>query len=126
MSSLCADYDKEYPTFAQQDNFFWHYLLQSNPARAKQFSAYSRRQEGTKIDNNGSDDCDTEWKLFSTTLQQEVGRFSLLSHLSWAIWSIIRAEVEEGIDFDYRIYARHRMDGYTWAKKKFCIAADNN
>jgi hypothetical protein len=123
MSNLCADYDKEYPTFAQQDDFFWQYLLQSNPTRAKQFSSYSRRQEGTKID---TDDNDTEWQLFSTTVQQEVGRFSLLSHLGWAIWSIIRAKEEEGIDFDYMVYARHRMDGYTWAKKKFCIATDNN
>lgn len=125
MSNLRADYEKEYPTPAQQDTFFWNYLLQSNPTRAKQFSSYSWRQDGMNIDDNPND-CDTEWQLFSSTLQQEVGRFSLLSHLGWAIWSIIKAQEEDGIDFDYMTYARHRMDGYTWAKKKFCTAADNN
>lgn len=124
MSNLCANYDKEYPTPAQQDTFFWYYLLQSNPTRAKQFSSYSQRQEGKDIDNNG-DDCDVEWQLFSTTLQQEVGRFSLLSHLMWAIWGISKGE-EEGIDFDYIAYAHHRMDGYAWAKKTFNITADSN
>jgi len=116
MSNLCADYDKEYPTPAQQDNFFWHYLLHADPARAKNFSSYLLRQDGKSIDT------DTEWQLFSKTLQREVGRFTLLSHLGWAIWSVIKAEEEDGIDFDYLGYARHRMDGFAWSKKKFCVA----
>ena len=124
-SNLCADCDKEYPSPAQQDDFFWNYLLESNPTLAKQFSSYTRRQDGES--NAGclnSENCDIEWELFSTTLQQEVGRFSLLSHLGWSIWSIVKAQEKGGIDFDYRMYARHRMDGYAWAKKKFGIAAD--
>jgi len=114
MTNLCADYDKEYPSPAQQDEFFWHYLLQSNPTRAKQFSSYYRREEGKRSD-------DAEWELFSATLQREVGRFSLLSHLGWAIWAIVKLQEDDGIDFDFLVYARHRMDGFAWAKKKFGI-----
>lgn len=121
MSNLCADYDNEYPTPVQQDDFFWHYLLQSNPARAKEFPSYSRRQGDKENIHGAMDGCDEEWELFSATLQKEVGRFSLLSHLGWAIWSIIKAQEEEGIDFDYMVYARHRMEGYAWAKEKFCV-----
>mmetsp|Transcript_23822 Transcript_23822/g.56315 ORF Transcript_23822/g.56315 Transcript_23822/m.56315 type:complete len:465 (+) Transcript_23822:114-1508(+) len=128
MSNLRADYDKEYPTPDQQDEFFWNYLLQSNPARAKQFSSYSWRQEG-KSNEAKSDDDDIEWQLFSATLQKEVGRFSLLSHLGWAIWAIfteLKTEEADKIDFDYMHYARHRMDGYSWAKKKFFSTVDNS
>ena len=110
MSNLRADYEKEYPTPAQQDNFFWQYLLQSDPVRAKQFDEDSSSSRG-----RGGD-----WNLFCTTLQREVGRFSLLSHLGWAIWSIVKAQEDDGVlDFDYMVYARHRMDGYAWAKNKF-------
>ncbi len=114
MTNLCADYDKEYPSPSQQDEFFWHYLVQSNPSRAQQFASYSSRQNGTATP-------DAEWDLFSTTLQQEVARFSLLSHLGWSIWSVVKSEEDDGIDFDYLVYAKHRMDGYAWAKKKFDI-----
>uniref|UniRef100_A0A7S4AF06 Uncharacterized protein n=1 Tax=Pseudo-nitzschia australis TaxID=44445 RepID=A0A7S4AF06_9STRA len=132
MSNLCADYDKEYPTPAQQDVFFWNYLLHSDPIRAKKFSSYSRRtmqQMKTETQNPGvssnrnDDDDDKEWNLFSTTLQQEVGRFSLLSHLGWAVWSILKRQEQDGVDFDYMAYARHRMDGYAWAKKRFIVVA---
>jgi len=75
------------------------------------------RKEGSNYDYVTG--CDREWYLFSTTLQQEVGRFSLLSHLGWTIWSIIKAQEEDGVEFDYMAYARHRMDGYAWAKNKF-------
>lgn len=130
MSNLCADYDKEYPSPTEQDTFFWHYLLQSDPLRAKQFSSYSRRhQRKTNINYDWSSDneVDKEWLLFSATLKQEVGRFSLLSHLVWAIWSILKSEEDvDFVDFDYMEYARHRMDGYAWAKKKFRVAAKSN
>ena len=128
MSNLRADYDKEYPTPEQQDIFFWNYLLQSNPARALQFSSYSWRQGGNNTDANG-DDNDIEWHLFSSTLQKEVGRFSLLSHLGWAVWAVLttlKTDEADKIDFDYMVYARHRMDGYSWAKRKFFPTVDNS
>ena len=122
MSNLRADYEKEYPTPAQQDDFFWHYLAQSDPVRAKRFSSYLRRQEQQQKEGGyDSDSDDREWDLFCTTMQREVGRFSLLSHLGWAIWSIVKAQEEDGVDFDYMVYARHRMDGYAWAKNKFMV-----
>lgn len=107
MSNLRANYDVEYPSPSHQDLFFRHYIQRSDPALAESLTA-----------NVGSND----WEIFSKALQREVGRFSLLSHLSWAVWSVIKSFEEDGVDFDYMVYAAHRMDGYAWAKAKFCDA----
>jgi thiamine kinase-like enzyme len=108
MSNLRANYELEYPSRHQQDLFFWHYVRRADPALA---------------DTLTNNECSrNDWDVFSTTLQREVGRFSLLSHLSWAAWSIIKSFEEDGVDFDYMAYAAHRMDGYAWAKDKFCCA----
>ena len=139
MSSLRPDYEREYPTVRQQEVFFWHYLLRYDPSRAQRFSSsYERRkripQQTNHTNNNhhNVDDCtptmmaqddnhdeDDEWEVFLSTCSKEVGRFSLLSHLGWAIWSMVKLQETEGVDFDYMAYARHRMDGYVWAKNKF-------
>lgn len=127
MTNLCADFDKEYPTLAQQESFFWHYLLRADPPRAKQFLMNAQRHQEGENNFDGIDEhvegppSDAEWNLFCTALQHEVGRFSLLSHLGWAIWSVVKAKEEDGVDFDYMAYARHRMDGYAWAKERFII-----
>ena len=52
MSNLRADYEQEYPTLAQQDVFFWNYLLQYDPVRAKQFSSYPRRLQQLQQERN--------------------------------------------------------------------------
>jgi thiamine kinase-like enzyme len=104
MSNLQADYPAEYPSDTQQEEFFWHYCR-----------AYSREKYVFLPRDRDSD----EWKDFSRALQHEVGRFSLLSHLGWAVWSIIKSKEEDGVDFDYIFYAHHRMEGFDWAKTKF-------
>ena len=139
MSSLRPDYEREYPTVRQQEVFFWHYLVRYDPSRAQRFSSsYARRQRiqpqtntthnhhhrvddctTTKDGDDDNQDEDNEWEMFLSTCSKEVGRFSLLSHLGWAIWSMVKLQETEGVDFDYMAYARHRMDGYVWAKKKF-------
>jgi thiamine kinase-like enzyme len=106
MSNLKADYEKEYPSPLQQGDFFWYYCQQYDDDTKKEFAI---------PDDRSSDD----WKTFSAAMQHEVGRFSLLSHLGWAIWSVIKSKEEDGVDFDYIFYAKHRMDGYEWGKKKF-------
>ncbi|KAL3936540.1 MAG: hypothetical protein SGARI_002512 [Bacillariaceae sp.] len=106
MSNLKANYELEYPTAAQQDDFFWYYCRAYGSGKRSEFAI---------PDDRHSD----EWKVFSATLQQEVGRFSLLSHLGWAVWSLVKSKEEDGVDFDYIFYANHRMDGYEWGKKKF-------
>mmetsp|Transcript_32240 Transcript_32240/g.75789 ORF Transcript_32240/g.75789 Transcript_32240/m.75789 type:complete len:493 (+) Transcript_32240:154-1632(+) len=120
MTNLCADFDNEYPTPVQQNVFLWNYLMHLDPLRAKRFSSYpSRNPESNNNDQIAAED--KEWDIFSATLQQEIGRFSLLSHLGWAIWSVVKAREEDCIDFDYMAYARHRMEGYAWAKKRFIV-----
>jgi thiamine kinase-like enzyme len=111
MSNLRANYDQEYPTPQQQDEFFWHYCRQyiHNNHNDQEFKMFLQQVQNNKDD----------WKIFSQALQREVGRFSLLSHLGWAIWSLLKANEEDGVDFDYMYYARHRMEGYEWAKNKF-------
>jgi thiamine kinase-like enzyme len=104
MSNLRADYAGEYPSEEQQEEFFWYYC-----------HAYPREQYKFVPQHRDSE----EWKVFSKALQHEVGRFSLLSHLGWAVWSIIKSKEDDGVDFDYIFYAHHRMEGYDWAKTKF-------
>ncbi|KAI3455884.1 hypothetical protein Pfo_012547 [Paulownia fortunei] len=48
-------------------------------------------------------------------LLQEVEKYTLASHLLWALWGIISEHVNK-IDFDYIEYARQRFQQY-WAKK---------
>jgi thiamine kinase-like enzyme len=99
MNNLRAKYDTEYPTAEQQSVFFRSYVQRADPSLADAVSAEPN-----------------QWDDFLDTLRREVGRFSLLSHLVWSVWSVLKATEESGIDFDYMAYARHRMDGYEWAK----------
>jgi thiamine kinase-like enzyme len=109
MSNLRADYESEYPSPPQQDLFFWNYVQRSDPTLA-----HTLKVNG--ISGGGGDE---DWDVFSITLQREVGRFSLLSHLSWSVWSVVKSFEEDGVDFDYMAYAAHRMEGYAWAKARF-------
>lgn len=47
-------------------------------------------------------------------LLQDVEKYTLASHLAWGLWGIISEHVNE-IDFDYKEYARQRIDQY-WAR----------
>jgi thiamine kinase-like enzyme len=100
MNNLQADYDKEYPSDKVQDVFLRSYLggLQS-PSPLEDLSA-------------------DEQTLFITALQQEIGRYTLVSHLGWAVWSLVQQRLSS-IDFDYVAYAQHRMLGYRYFKQKF-------
>jgi thiamine kinase-like enzyme len=99
MNNLQADYEKEYPSDKVQDVFLRSYLagLQSSPL------------EGLT---------EHEQSLFITALQQEIGRFTLVSHLQWSVWSLVQHRLSS-IDFDYIAYAEHRMLGYRYFKQKF-------
>jgi thiamine kinase-like enzyme len=102
MNNICADFEKEYPSDAQQNAFLIPYIRQAQPSLAEQI------------------DKDEIWgAAFLATIRQEIGRFSLVSHLGWAIWSVIKSKEDSGINFDYIKYAHHRIDGYQFAKEKF-------
>jgi thiamine kinase-like enzyme len=100
MNNLQADYEKEYPSDKVQDVFLRSYLagLQS-----------SSPLEGLTED---------EQSLFVTALQQEIGRYTLVSHLQWSVWSLVQHHLST-IDFDYIAYAEHRMLGYRYFKQRF-------
>lgn len=101
MNNISADYEKEYPSDEAQNDYLKNYVLQSSPDLAQQLSALQ------------------QWESFLAPIRSEIGRFSLLSHLGWSIWCIVKAKEESAIDFDYLAYARHRMDGYYLSKKKY-------
>eukprot|EP00980_Cylindrotheca_fusiformis_P010021 scaffold2214_cov139-Cylindrotheca_fusiformis.AAC.18 len=103
MNNISADFEKEYPSDAQQDAYLIPYIRQADPRLAEQMEADPK--------GFGAE--------FLATLRQEIGRFTLVSHLGWAVWSVIKSKEDSAIDFDYIKYAHHRMDGYQFAKNKF-------
>ncbi len=42
---------------------------------------------------------------------EEVNKFTLASHLMWAVWSLVQAQVSK-LDFDFVAYAKIRFDEY--------------
>jgi thiamine kinase-like enzyme len=56
----------------------------------------------------------TNWDLDAS--RDEIGKLTLFSHLSWAIWSLVP---NPSIDFDYTAYAQLRLEGYRYFQKKF-------
>ena len=103
MNNIRANYEEEYPNEGTQNMFLRSYLDEANPSFWKTAS------------NPKSD----EEEVILTTLRNEIGRFTLLSHLGWSIWSVLKSKESSAIDFDYMVYARHRMDGYNFSKEKF-------
>lgn len=106
MNNINANYEEEYPTRSQQNEYLTQYVQVADPKLAKELD-----------DGEAS----AAWVPFLDQLRLEIGRFSLLSHLGWAVWSVVKANEESSssIDFDYIHYARHRMEGYNFAKQKF-------
>jgi thiamine kinase-like enzyme len=103
MNNICADYPAEYPSDAVQNVFLKTYIQRCQPSLIGD---------------------ESEWIEVLETLRLEIGRFSLLSHLGWAAWSVVMVNEGSAIDFDYVAYAKHRMDGYDYGKKYFF--ADNS
>ena len=103
MNNLCAKYESEYPSTEIQNIFLLAYLNEANP---EWFAAIKENEEILK-------------NAVLPAMRQEIGRFTLLSHIGWTIWSLVKDQEESGIDFDYIQYARHRMDGYKLFKTWF-------
>jgi len=127
MNDIAAVWDEEYPAEAIQDQFLRAYLLE---------------EESSSSSSSPHPD-------YLAALRHEIGRYTLLSHLTWAVWSLIQAAnrrssqqqppkaendnyndaaadtnndepaVPEESSFDYEAYARHRMDGYRYFKRRF-------
>jgi thiamine kinase-like enzyme len=102
MNNLRADYSKDYPSNETQTLFLRTYL-----------------ESLTVNDDNPLQGLNTlQQEEFIESLRQMVARATLLSHLSWSVWSVIQDSIGH-ITFDYLQYARHRMDGYRYNKHEF-------
>lgn len=102
MNNIKADYENEYPSEETQTTFLMAYLeaLAASPLD----------------DLNQKDQ-----EAFLLFLRNEIGRFTLLSHVGWAVWSLVQEQISN-IEFDYIAYGRHRLQGYDYFKAKFFSA----
>eukprot|EP00658_Telonema_sp_P-2_P006730 TRINITY_DN1253_c0_g1_i13.p1 TRINITY_DN1253_c0_g1~~TRINITY_DN1253_c0_g1_i13.p1 ORF type:complete len:475 (-),score=119.79 TRINITY_DN1253_c0_g1_i13:267-1595(-) len=64
-------------------------------------------------------------------LLQNVERFTMVSHLTWALWSIVRAEGDEALnsmpnfnEFNFSLYGKHRLDMYFRTKADLTAKED--
>lgn len=110
MNNICADYPAEYPSDAAQNEFLKTYVQRCC------------RQPSSSLMMIANNDDSEEWDQVLATLRSEIGRFTLLSHLGWAAWSVVMVNEGSAIDFDYIAYAKHRMDGFEFGKKRFFAA----
>lgn len=100
MNNIQADYAKEYPSEQAQNAFVQSYIrnlsLSSGPV---------------------SSPTNLEDAAFLEAARTEIGRYTLVSHMSWAIWSIVQSHMSD-IHFDYLKYAEHRHEGFEFMKAK--------
>jgi thiamine kinase-like enzyme len=97
MNNLKANYRGDYPSEDQQNDFLREYLLHTQPTWKK------------------------EEKILMK-LRMEIGKHTLVSHIGWAVWGFLQSYLSN-IGFDYKAYARHRMEGYYIFRTMFF---DNN
>ena len=98
MNHIQADYATQYPSDEVQNAFLQSYLGHVQ-GLSKEVMEYRNHDQ------------------FLQAARHEIGRYALVSHISWAIWSIVQSFLSD-IDFDYILYARHRRDGYVFMKAK--------
>jgi len=105
MNNIKADYRKEYPTTDVQNAFLVAYL---------QSVDLSSSMKSILLINDARDEV-------LRTMRDIVGRYTLVSHLGWAIWSVVQNQLpsDANIDFDYVAYARHRIVGYRIFQQKY-------
>lgn len=101
MNNLVADYKNEYPTDDEQNIFLKAYVQKVDPTLALELG---KKQS---------------WHEFLPAVRNEVEKHTLLSHLAWAIWSIVQYFISP-IEFDFKQYASLRLEGYIYFKDKFC------
>jgi thiamine kinase-like enzyme len=100
MNNLRANFEADFPSEQNQNVFLQAYVQRVQPSLAAELSASCL------------------WEPFLATARNEVGRFTLQSHLGWAIWSVVKSK-EDSIDFDYLAYAAQRMAGYRLFKSRY-------
>ena len=105
MNNMKADYEHEYPSDQVQNDFLQTYI-------------HSTLQQVAPSEQHALLSSYVDDPTFLTAARQEIGRYTLVSHMGWAIWSIVQSSMSE-IEFDYVAYARHRLDGFDHMKKRY-------
>ena len=100
MNNLRADYAQEYPSEEVQNRFLQAYCDRLVQSPLEGLTTKTQQDE------------------FLADLRHEIGRMTLVSHLSWTIWSLVQDRLST-IDFDYLAYAQHRQDGYRYFQQRF-------
>ena len=103
MNNLIPDYQNQYPTPSIQDAFLSAYLKETDVLLSRAVEC-----EESAMDKN----------LFFSTLRDQIGKYSLLSHLGWAAWAVLQSSTAS-IEFDYMTYAAIRLEGYRFFKSKY-------
>ncbi|CAB1116385.1 unnamed protein product [Ectocarpus sp. CCAP 1310/34] len=93
-----ADFRRRYPSDKQRQAFLRAYVEAARPGAL---------QKALSADNVISE------------LARLVNRYTLASHLTWALWAVIQANTSEIEDFDFAGYATKRLDGYAFHKGEF-------
>jgi ethanolamine kinase len=117
MNEIKADWELEYPSQETQDELLRAYLRQLEHGGCS-----DGKEDGSNKDNSSANN-------FSLSdMRHEVGRYTLVSHLSWTVWALLYAarhlskcdihSEEEGC-FNYLAYAQQRMDGYRYFRAHF-------
>lgn len=122
MTLLCANYETEYPSCATQDEFLLAYFR----------ATYSLEEEKKKNQRSPHTAADTTAnRILLAALRHEIGRYTVLIHLKWAVWSLVQYRNRRlrsntttdngscGGGFDYMAYAQQRMQGYHYHKCLF-------
>jgi thiamine kinase-like enzyme len=103
MNNLIPDYEHQYPTPAVQDAFLSAYIKETDVLLSRAVEC-----EESVMDKS----------LFFSTLRDQIGKYSLLSHLGWAAWAVLQSSASS-IEFDYMTYAAIRLEGYRYFKSKY-------
>jgi thiamine kinase-like enzyme len=120
MNNLRADYERQYPDEETQNTLLRAYLSEivrstnNGDSTQPSWRRYCRRDD----DDDGSL---VVGGAFLEALRSEIGRYTVLSHVQWAIWSLVqhyRCRLLS-IDFDYAAYASHRLTGYQHHRRRF-------
>ena len=101
MNNLIPDYKNQYPAASVQDVFLLAYIREYDDALANELEGMNK----DAVD------------AFLSTMRDEIGKYSLLSHLCWASWALLQSSASS-IEFDYITYATIRLEGFRFFKTR--------
>lgn len=102
MNNCRANYAEEYPSMEHQATFLGAYLHAVSSSSNQGSLVVPPRSMNFSLDQ----------------LMREIGRYTVISHMQWTIWSLVQHFQSEQ-EFDYIRYAKHRLEGYYFHRQLF-------